>query len=87
MPERAGAAAVVQDRARGLRGVLEHRHAERLDLLDGRDVAEQVHGDHGLGASASCTALTVSGVMHIVSGSTSQKTGRAPVCGIASADA
>ncbi len=33
-----------------LRGVLEHGHAERFDLGDGRDVAEQVHGDHGLRA-------------------------------------
>ena len=32
-------------------------------------------------------ALTVSGVTHMVSGSTSQKTGVAPVGGIASADA
>ena len=32
-------------------------------------------------------AFTVSAVTHIVSGSTSQKTGRAPVGGIASADA
>ena len=37
-------------RAGRLRGVLEHGHAERLDLGHGRDVAEQVHRDHGLRA-------------------------------------
>ena len=37
-------------RAGGLGGVLEHRHAERLDLGDRGDVAEQVHGDDGLRA-------------------------------------
>ena len=47
--ERAWAATVGQPRARGLRGVLDHREAERGDLLDRGDVAEQVHGDHGLG--------------------------------------
>jgi hypothetical protein len=48
-PERARAA-VRRERARRLGGVLDDRHAERLDLGDRRDVAEQVHGDHGLRA-------------------------------------
>ena len=47
--QRAGPA-VARGRARGLGGVLDDRHAERLDLGDRRDVAEQVHRDDRLGA-------------------------------------
>ena len=61
-------------------------HAERLDLGHRRDVAEQVDGDHGLGARGQHGAHGL-GRDQDVSGSTSQNTGRAPVGGIASADA
>ena len=61
-----------------------HRDAERLDLGDRRDVAEEVHGDDGLRPRRQ-RGRTVSGVTQNVSGSTSQNTGRAPVGGIASA--
>ena len=72
------------DASGGLCGVLEHRHAERLDLGDRRDVAEQVHRDHRFRARRQ-GRLDGLGVTQYVSGSTSQKTGRAPVGGIASA--
>ena len=49
VPERARAAGG-DARAGGLRGVLEHRHAQRLDLGDRSHVAEQVHRDHRLRA-------------------------------------
>ena len=43
-------APVRSTRAGRLGGVLEHRHAERLDLANRREIAEQVHRDHGLRA-------------------------------------
>ena len=45
VPSEPGRPASVE-RAGGLRGVLDDRDAERLDLRDRRDVAEQVHGEH-----------------------------------------
>jgi hypothetical protein len=45
-PQRAGAPPAVA-RARGLGGVLHDRHAESLERVDRRDVAEEVHGDEG----------------------------------------
>ena len=54
-------AAYAHARAGGLGGVLEHGHAQRLDLCDGREVAEQVHGDHGLRARGERGAHRVGG--------------------------
>ena len=50
MPSATGAPPVGRERPGRLCGVLDHRQAERLDLRDRRDVAEQMHDDHRLRA-------------------------------------
>ena len=83
--ERAGAAGV-GERAGRLRGVLDHRHAERGDLGTGATLPNRCTASTAACAGVSA-ARTVSAVTQYVSGSTSQNTGRAPALTIASAEA
>ena len=74
-----------QPRAGRLRGVLEHGDAERLDLRDRGDVAEQVHEDHGLRARGEDGAHGLGRRDGTSRDRRRRRPGVAPVGGIASA--